>query len=344
MKGYVFMKSRKCKAVVLFIALIGSAGMLTVPNNIVPQEHFSVCAAESTMSAPSKPRSQTGTDSVKLSWNSVSGADAYTVYYKRADKEEYIKYKTVKNPECLIKDLKPGTPYSVKVTPIKLNEKSVVTERGKSAVWTVKTAVYNDIVQNLKATSKLGGSKTEMYAGGEMVNYSQASVTLSWDILPSADAYVIANGSNVYSSCDFYQKNGRAYATIDGLYAASKYNLTVYPVKFENGLKAKGKGRSITFTTAAPKFSQLLDLGALSDFTSLGNNTYLSTGEYSAYAEEISIAAKWAIKGGDLSSLSTDVPNLDRHYITYNGIKIGIINFYTDPYNSNYLKIVIQDL
>lgn len=338
------MKSKKMKIIALLLSAVGAAGLLTIPNDLIPAEHFSVCAAQSTLSAPKKPVSTTETDSIKLKWNAVSGADAYIVYYRTADTEEYQKYKTVKNPECLIKELTPGTAYDVKVTPIKLDEKNIVTERGKSAVWAVMTATYRDCVQNLKATTKLEGTQTDMYAGGEMVSSLTASITLSWDILPSADAYVISDGYNVVKKCEFTQKNGRAYATIKGLSAARKFKLTVYPVKFENDMKYKGKGKSITITTASPKVSQVLDLSTGSSFISLGNNTYVTTGEYKAWVEEMSIATVLALHGGDLSTLETDVENLERHYITYNETKIGIINFYTNPRDPYYLKIIIQEL
>lgn len=333
----------KSKLAAILIAMAGAAGMLTVPNVIVPAEHFSVCAAESAMSAPTAPKSEPGLDNVKLSWNKVSGADAYTVFIKKNEKDEYKKYKTVRAPECLIKDLKPGTSYIVKVTPVKLDSKSVITEKGKPGFFKIKTSVYKDCVQNLQVTTQLGGSKTEMYAGGEMINYSRSNATLSWDSLPSADDYAIYINSSRRTDCTIYKKNGRVYADIGSLYSGHKIKATVYPIKKSNNKEYMGKGHAINFTTATPKFSQLLDLGEDDSYISMGNNTYLSTGEYSAFAEEFSIATRWALRGGDLETLSTDVKNLDRHYIMYEDTKIGVINFYTSPYDPNYLKVVIQD-
>lgn len=58
-----------------------------------------------------------GHDDVKISWKKCTGADGYTVYYKKASASKYTKLTTTKKLYCTKKNLADGTKYNFKVVP-----------------------------------------------------------------------------------------------------------------------------------------------------------------------------------------------------------------------------------
>lgn len=78
-------------------------------------------------------------NTVTLKWSAVDGADKYIVYLYNSETKKYEKYSTVKSAKCTIKNLKKGTSYKVKVTPVqKVNGKNKKGTASKAI--TVKTS------------------------------------------------------------------------------------------------------------------------------------------------------------------------------------------------------------
>lgn len=67
------------------------------------------------LAAPTGIKSSKTRNSVTLTWNSISGADAYRVYIYDSSKGKYIKYKDVSGTKCTISGLASGTTYKFKV-------------------------------------------------------------------------------------------------------------------------------------------------------------------------------------------------------------------------------------
>lgn len=77
---------------------------------------FSPASASTKLPAPTGIKTQKTAITITLSWNAVSGADAYRIslYNKKAGK--YEKYKTVSGTKCTISALKSNTKYKIKIT------------------------------------------------------------------------------------------------------------------------------------------------------------------------------------------------------------------------------------
>lgn len=342
------MKSIGNRVTAAFLAAIISCAFVVSQDQIILEASNVVYAADAySLSAPSRPVAKRSTDSVYLTWNSVSSADAYIVYIKKATDEEFVKYKTVKSAACQIKNLMQGTEYKVKVTPIKINSKNVITDKGKSAIWSVTTTVYDDKVSDLKVTSAISNSNAEMAGGGEMYYNYKSTVTVSWNALASADSYYVCHdngfGPSPVKDIKYFKSGNRICATITGMPAGTKRRLVVYPVKKINGKEYKGKGSAITFTTAAPTLSSILKFDGGS-YSYLGDGTYLTSGKYSAFSEMFTIAYIVGILGCSFGSSEDIDDNCTKYYIKYNDVNIGAIYYYTNPNNDYYLKFTIRDI
>lgn len=67
------------------------------------------------LAAPTGIKSEKTKNTVTLTWNSVSGADAYRVYIYDSSKGKYVKYKDVSGAKCTVKGLSSGKTYKFKV-------------------------------------------------------------------------------------------------------------------------------------------------------------------------------------------------------------------------------------
>lgn len=71
--------------------------------------------SSTSVTAPKNITTSSSTNSIKLSWSSVSGASAYRVYLYDPDTEEYETYKNVTGTSCTVDGLSPGKKYYFKV-------------------------------------------------------------------------------------------------------------------------------------------------------------------------------------------------------------------------------------
>lgn len=72
-------------------------------------------SASSKLPAPSGFKAKATKSSLKITWNEVSGADAYRVYMYNSKTGKYEKYKDVGTAQCTVTGLKSGTKYKFKV-------------------------------------------------------------------------------------------------------------------------------------------------------------------------------------------------------------------------------------
>ena len=76
-------------------------------------------SSNGTLAAPTGIKSSKSTDKIILSWDAVSGADAYRVYMYDSSTGEYEQYKDVSGTKCTISGLKSGTAYKFKIAALK---------------------------------------------------------------------------------------------------------------------------------------------------------------------------------------------------------------------------------
>lgn len=97
-------------------------------------------ASSDTLAAPDNIKaSSTTPNSVTITWDKVSGADAYTVYMYNSTTGKYEKYKTVTSNSCVIKSLKKNTKYKFKIVALdKVNGKYKEGEKSDPVAVTTK--------------------------------------------------------------------------------------------------------------------------------------------------------------------------------------------------------------
>lgn len=72
-------------------------------------------SSSDSLAAPIGIKASKTSSSITLSWNKVSGADAYRIYMYDADTGEYEQYKDVSGTKCTVSGLKSGTAYKFKI-------------------------------------------------------------------------------------------------------------------------------------------------------------------------------------------------------------------------------------
>lgn len=72
-------------------------------------------SSDDALAAPTGIKSTKTKNTVTLTWNAISGADAYRVYIYDSSKGKYVKYKDVSGTKCTISGLASGTTYKFKV-------------------------------------------------------------------------------------------------------------------------------------------------------------------------------------------------------------------------------------
>ena len=90
------------------------------------------------LSGPSEISASASSDSVKLSWDSVYGIDAYRVYLYNEASGEFVKYKTVLKPECIVTGLKNETKYTFRIDSV-IKKGSAYKAQGSSETFSVTT-------------------------------------------------------------------------------------------------------------------------------------------------------------------------------------------------------------
>lgn len=108
-------------------------------------------AAGSVLPAPSGFRYERTSNSIKLSWNAVKGADMYRVYIYNTETKKYAKYKDTKSPSCTVTGLEANTSYRFRVTSYDKDGNGKYT-KGKSSKAITLTTLKKE--KHLKFTAK----------------------------------------------------------------------------------------------------------------------------------------------------------------------------------------------
>lgn len=159
--------------------------------------------------APKVKLSQKRADKIHLSWNRITGAKGYQVFYKTTKNGSYKKIASVKNTE-LSYDLasKPGTTYYVKVRAHGTNTKGKTKYSPSSAARSLKAIVPVPANVNF-ALAKDGGY-------------------ITWDKLEGASGYVVYRYDSVAKTL---KPNQTVWRDPKSMVSEGKYKLYEYHVK-----------------------------------------------------------------------------------------------------------------
>ncbi len=124
-------------------ALVKTNGKYTVQTK---SNYVSVTTkASSKLAAPTGIKTSVSENQIKLSWNKVSGADAYIIYKYNSSTKKYEQYKSVFGTNCTVTGLTAGTKYNFKVAAlVKVNGKYIAqTESNVVSATTTQQAAYS---------------------------------------------------------------------------------------------------------------------------------------------------------------------------------------------------------
>lgn len=161
------------------IAAIGAAavmaagivtGVPTSTENVLP---FAITAeaADSKLAAPKNLKAAAGDGKVTLTWDKVTGADAYRVYLYNAKTKKYEAYKLVNGTKATVTGLENGKTYKFKVAAAVKSGKSYKTGTASAAASAKPKAVLKELTANEK---NLVGT-WEFYDISETVKYNKGT-------------------------------------------------------------------------------------------------------------------------------------------------------------------------
>lgn len=125
------------KIAAIAAAAVMAAGIVTgVPMNSenVPTFSITAKAADSKLAAPKNLKAAAGDGKITLTWDKVTGADAYRVYLYNVETKKYEKYKLIKGTKTTITGLENGKTYKFKVAAAVKSGKSYRTGKASAAV------------------------------------------------------------------------------------------------------------------------------------------------------------------------------------------------------------------
>lgn len=288
------------------LAVIFSLGVFVLPNGISRNMDITAFAAEKILAAPKLVSVEKGYSSLTVTWSEVKGANAYYVYIKQDGEDEYVKYRTTSKTTCKISgDLKPGTVYNIKITPIKIGEDKKLKATGRSLAVKANTKKYNDTLKNITYTpTEIVWADMTAFGGGIYSgDPATAYFTLSWDDLKDVNykSYAIyfripkwVGYDEIPADAKFSHENGRTVAKI-GYSCGSKVRCVIYPMHGD----VKGKGTVVNFTTYAPNVTSI-NL-AEHGFVKGKNNTYYDVSDRSLLSVGLSVSLILGSYGYDLS-------------------------------------------
>lgn len=184
----------KNKLISAVLSAVLLAGSVSVPNTPIG---ITASAASSTkLAAPTDVKATKTSNSVKLSWNAVSGAGGYRVYMYNASTKKYEKYKDVTGTTCTIKGLKASTTYKFKVATLKFSTQS---------------------------SSKTISKKTSS---------TGTSVKLTWSAVKGADGYRVYKYNASTKKYVKYKDVLTTSCSVTKLKASTTYKFKITPLKF----------------------------------------------------------------------------------------------------------------
>ena len=130
-----------------------------------------------------------GHDDVKVSWKKCTGADGYTVYYKKASSSKYTKLTRTKKLYYIKKNLADGTKYTFKVVPY--------FEHGKEKIESTNSKAAS--VYTLKKVTSL-----------KMAKSSNGNVKVSWKDINGESGYQVSKAV-IKSKKNIVSKTSKKY-------------------------------------------------------------------------------------------------------------------------------------
>lgn len=184
-----------------------------------------------------------GHNDVKLSWNKVSGAKGYFVYYKKASSKSYTYKGSTTSLSYNLANLTSGTKYDFKVVAYYL----VGNTKKASAYYKTTSATT---LKDLKAPSKV---ITELYGYND--------VKVSWKKVSNAKGYYVYYKKSSAKSYSYAGKTTSISFKKSNLSDGVKYTFKVVPYSISNGkiiLDDSYKTASVTTLkkVATPKISK----------------------------------------------------------------------------------------
>ncbi|MBQ3842061.1 MAG: fibronectin type III domain-containing protein [Ruminiclostridium sp.] len=208
------------KTKIIGVLLAGAMAFSGVPEVMAPLT--AQISAASTLASPTGIKATSTSGSVKLTWNKVSGADAYRVYKYNSYTKKYDTYKTVKSTSCTVSKLSPNTNYKFRIAALVKKSNGSYSVQTKSAVYTVRTK----LTAPTKLTATAGAS----------------SVKLTWEKVTGADAYRVYKYNSSTKKFETYKNVTATSCTVTGL-SAGTYQFKVAAL-VESGKKYVAQAQS----------------------------------------------------------------------------------------------------
>ena len=234
------------------------------------QTKSAVQTVKTKLAAPTGLRATAGTSSVKLTWSTLTGADAYRVFKYNSSTKKYETYKNVTANSCTVTGLKAGT-YQFKVAGL--------VESGKKYIVQTQSAAVKASVSSSSKTTTSSGMPISFPAFGksksDAINAMGIKSGMNFEnIRPGVDGYAgykSINGVDTLvmlyfndSGKFFYgsaiiPKNvmsfSKAFSTLKSKLGVNYVNMTSKGIEFYEWVNSSTQtGEFITGTTSSEAF------------------------------------------------------------------------------------------
>ena len=193
--------------------------------------------AEETLGAPENISSSVSRSYITLNWDAVEGADAYRVYMYDAEKDSFVKYKSVSGTKCSVKVEEKGKKYYFKVASLD-NSDGAYTRGEVSDTVTVKVAA----------------KKTALPAAEDLsAKLSKGNVYLSWNEVKGAEGYAVyvASSNGKY---ELFKTVAGTKCVFDSAEKNTSYSFKVVTLsKSGDKYEKNGESEAITVKTSSSK-------------------------------------------------------------------------------------------
>ncbi|MBP1545913.1 MAG: hypothetical protein J6A37_04850 [Oscillospiraceae bacterium] len=193
--------------------------------------------AEETLGAPENISSSVSRSYITLNWDAVEGADAYRVYMYDAEKDSFVKYKSVSGTKCSVKVEEKGKKYYFKVASLD-NSDGAYTRGEVSDTVTVKVAA----------------KKTTLPAAEDLsAKLSKGNVYLSWNEVKGAEGYAVyvASSNGKY---ELFKTVAGTKCVFDSAEKNTSYSFKVVTLsKSGDKYEKNGESEAITVKTSSSK-------------------------------------------------------------------------------------------
>ncbi len=234
------------------------------------QTKSAVQTVRTKLAAPSGLKATAGTSSVKLTWNKLTGADAYRVYKYNSSTKKYETYKNVSANSCTVSGLKAGT-YQFRVAGL--------VESGKKYIAQTQSAAIKATVGSSSNASSAGSMPITFPAFGKSKTETISAMGIKTgmdfeNIRPGADGYA---GYKTINGVDtmvmlYFNENGKffygaaiipkeamtftkAFSTLKSKLGENYVNMTSKGIEFYEWVNSSAKtGEFITGSGSADAF------------------------------------------------------------------------------------------